>query len=64
MAINNINRKATELILIKIDQKRILNHGNKELEKQINMEIVNKIKMNHKNRKNQINVIYKWQNRL
>ena len=33
MAINNINRKATELILIKTDQKRILNHGNKELEK-------------------------------
>ena len=52
MAINNINRKATELILIKIDQKRILNHGNKELEKQINMEIVNKMKINHKNRKN------------
>ena len=52
MAINNINRKATELILIKIDQKRILYHSNKELEKQINMEIVNKIKMNHKNRKN------------
>ena len=52
MPINNINRKATDLLLIKIDQKRIINHHNKVLEKQIKMESVNEIKINHKNREN------------
>ena len=52
MPINNINRKATGLLLIKFDQKRIINHHNKVLEKQIKMESVNEIKINHKNREN------------
>ena len=64
MVIDDINRKATELLFIKTDLKRIINHGNKVLEKQIKMESVNEIKINHKNRENWINITCKWQNRL
>ena len=52
MAIDDINRKATKLLLIKIGQKRIMNESNKVLEKQIKIESVNEIRINHKNMKN------------
>ena len=52
MAIDDINRKATKLLLIKIGQNRIIYQSDKVLEKQIKMESVNEIQINHKKMKN------------
>ena len=52
MAIDDINRKATKLLLIKIGENRIIYQSSKILEKQVKMESVNEIKINHKRMKN------------